>query len=281
MEKRILGKTKEALSIIGFGGIVVAKEEQRSANNYVAEAIDSGVNYFDVAPTYFDAEDKLGLALENKRNGIFLACKTEDRSKTGAESLLHMSLKKLKTDYFDLYQLHAMYTMEDVERVFMPDGAMETFLKAKEKGLIRYIGFSAHSEEVAIALMNRYPFDSMLFPVNWTNIFNSGFGVKALEKAEETGIGRLAIKAMARTSLTEGSNKKYNKSWYEPIDDEELARLALRYTLSKPITAAIPPGEAELFRWALETAKNFKPITTEEEELLKSMSKGVKPLFPL
>jgi predicted aldo/keto reductase-like oxidoreductase len=195
--------------------------------------------------------------------------------------LLHQSLKKLKTDHFDLYQLHAMYTMEDVEKVFMPDGAMETFLNAKKNGLIRYIGFSAHSEEVAIALMNRYPFDSMLLPVNWVNIFISGFGVKALEKAEEIGIGRLAIKAMARTSLSEGAEKKYSKSWYEPIDDEKLASLALRYTLSKSITAAIPPGEAKLFKWALETAKNFKPITAEEEELLREMSKDVKPLFPL
>jgi predicted aldo/keto reductase-like oxidoreductase len=207
MDKRILGKTGEKLSIIGFGGIVVAKEEQRDANYYVAEAIDSGVNYFDVAPTYFDAEDKLGPALESKRNEIFLACKTEDRTKLGAEELLHKSLKKLKTDHFDLYQLHAMYTMEDVEKVFAPDGAMETFLKAKENGLIRYIGFSAHSEEVAIALMNKYEFDSMLIPVNWVNIYNSGFGVKALEKATEMGIGRLAIKAMARTSLVEGVEK--------------------------------------------------------------------------
>jgi predicted aldo/keto reductase-like oxidoreductase len=281
MEQRILGKTNEKLSIIGFGGVVVAKEDQKDANYYVAEAIDNGVNYFDVAPTYFDAEEKLGLALEAKRNKIFLACKTEDRSKSGSEALLHQSLKKLKTDHFDLYQLHAMYTMEDVEKVFMPDGAMETFLNAKKNGLIRYIGFSAHSEEVAIALMNRYPFDSMLLPVNWVNIFISGFGVKALEKAEEIGIGRLAIKAMARTSLSEGAEKKYSKSWYEPIDDEKLASLALRYTLSKSITAAIPPGEAKLFKWALETAKNFKPITAEEEELLREMSKDVKPLFPL
>jgi aryl-alcohol dehydrogenase-like predicted oxidoreductase len=79
MEQRILGKTNEKLSIIGFGGVVVAKEDQKDANYYVAEAIDNGVNYFDVAPTYFDAEEKLGLALEAKRNKIFLACKTEDR----------------------------------------------------------------------------------------------------------------------------------------------------------------------------------------------------------
>jgi predicted aldo/keto reductase-like oxidoreductase len=212
MEKRILGKTGERLSILGFGGIVAAQVNQKDANNYVAEAIDGGVNYFDVAPTYFDAEDRLGPALEGKRNNIFLACKTEDRTKAGSLELLKQSLKKLRTDHFDLYQLHAMKTMEDVERIFASDGAMETFLKARQEGLIRYIGFSAHSEEAALALMDKYDFDSVLFPVNWVNIFNSKFGVKILEKAEEKGIGRLAIKSMAKTHLAEGAETKYPKA---------------------------------------------------------------------
>ena len=153
MEKRILGQTGERLSIVGFGGIIVAEVDQRDANNYVAEAIDAGVNYFDVAPTYFDAEDHLGPALVGKRNEVFLACKTEDRSKKGSEKLLHQSLKKLQTDHFDLYQLHAVSTLEDVDQIFSPDGAMETYIKAKQEGLINHIGFSAHSEEAALALM--------------------------------------------------------------------------------------------------------------------------------
>jgi predicted aldo/keto reductase-like oxidoreductase len=280
MEKRLLGKTGEKLSIIGFGGIVVAEEEQKDANYYVDEAIDSGINYFDVAPTYMDAEDKLGPALVGKRNNIFLACKTEDRTKAGAEILLKQSLKKLKTDHFDLYQLHAMTTLTDVEKVFSADGAMETFLKAKRDGIIRHIGFSAHSEEAALALMERYDFDSILLPVNWVNLFNSGFGKEALKKAEEKGMGRLALKAMARTSYKEGAVKKYSKPWYEPIDDEELAALALRFTLSQSITAAIPPGDAKLFRWALKTARNFTPITEEEIKYLKDTAKDIKSLFP-
>jgi predicted aldo/keto reductase-like oxidoreductase len=280
MEKRLLGKTGEMLSIIGFGGIVVAEEEQKDANYYVDEAIDSGINYFDVAPTYMDAEDKLGPALEGKRNNIFLACKTENRTKAGSEALLKQSLKKLKTDHFDLYQFHAMSTMEDVEKIFSADGAMETFLRAKRDGIIRHIGFSAHSEEVALALMERFDFDSMLLPINWVNFFNSGFGKEALQKAEEKGMGRLAIKAMAKTSLKEGAERKYSKPWYDPVDDEELAALALRFTLSQPITAAIPPGDAKLFRWALKTGRNFTPITEEETNRLRDIAKDIKALFP-
>lgn len=281
MEKRALGKTGEKLSIIGFGGIIVSGETQQDANNYVAEAIDSGVNYFDVAPTYGNAQDKLGPALVGKRNGIFLACKTENRTKDGARKLLEESLKILKTDYFDLYQLHAVTTAEDVEKIFGPNGAFETFLKAKQEGLIKHIGFSAHSEEAAIALMDKFNFDSILFPVNWVNIINSGFGPKIINKAKEKEMGILAIKAMAKTSLEEGVVNKYPKGWYEAIDDKELAILACRYTLSQDVTAAIPPGDIEHFRWAIEAARDFKPVTEEEINVLKEKSKGIKSLFPL
>jgi predicted aldo/keto reductase-like oxidoreductase len=281
MEKRVLGKTAEMLSIVGFGGIIAADEDQRDANNYVAEAIDAGVNYFDVAPTYSNAEDKLGIALEGKRKDLFLACKTENRTKDGAQKLLEQSLRKLKTDYFDLYQFHAVTTAEDVERIFGVNGAMETFQWAKQRGYIKHIGFSAHSEEAALALMENFNFDSILFPVNWVNLIKAGFGVKVLEKAEEKDLGILAIKAMAKTSLKEGAVNKYPKGWYEAIDDKELAQLAYRYTLSKNITSAITPGNIEHFRWALEAVQNFKPVTEDEEKELISRAEQLVPLFPL
>jgi len=279
MEKRPLGNTGEMLSIIGFGGIVAAQVSQRDADDYVAEAIDKGVNYFDVAPTYMDAEERLGPALRGRRSGIFLACKTEKRTKKEARESLERSLKRLETDYFDLFQLHGMGSMEEVEQVFGPDGAMETLIKAQQEGLIKHIGFSAHSEKAAIALMDRYDFTSVLFPLNWVNMFNSGFGKGILKKAEEKGTARLALKAMARTIVKEGDEKKYAKCWYHPIDDKELASLALRYTLSQPITAAIPPGEIELFRWALEAAASFSPITEEETAYLMNKSRDIAPTF--
>jgi predicted aldo/keto reductase-like oxidoreductase len=281
MERRELGKTGERLSIVGFGGIVAAKVTQKEADYYVGEAIDKGINYFDVAPTYYDAEDRMGPAIEGKRQNIFLACKTEDRTKAGARSLLEQSLRKLKTDYFDLYQMHAVTTLEDVEKIFGIDGAMETFLKAKQEGLIKHIGFSAHSEEAALSLMDKFDFESVLFPINWVNIFNSNFGPKVIEKAKGKGMGILALKGMAKTSLSEGKVNKYPKGWYEAIDDKELASVAYRFTLSQTITAAIPPGDIEHLRWAIEAAKDFKPVTAEEIEYLKKNASGLKSLFPL
>ena len=277
--KRQYGNTGEMLSIIGFGGIVVAKTEQNVANNLVAEAIDRGVNYFDVAPSYDDAEDRLGPALVGKRNEIFLACKTTERVGKDAEAELHQSLKKLKTDHFDLYQLHGVNTKADIETALGPKGALEVVLAAQRKGLIRYIGFSSHSVEAALTLMDMFAFDSVLFPLNWAGFFNANFGPQVLEKATAKGMGKLALKAMAHTRWQEGEARTYQKTWYRPIDDGELADLALRFTLSQDITAAIPPGEAKLFRMALDISEDFRPLDDNELARLKSIAQGVTPVF--
>lgn len=280
MEKRELGKTGEMLSIIAFGGIVAAQTEQKDADNYVAEAIDHGINYFDVAPTYMDAEDRLGPALNGKRNDIFLSCKTTMRTRDEARRELEQSLKKLGTDHFDLYQMHGVASVEEAETILGPNGALEAFMKAQQEGLIRYIGFSTHSEEAAILLMDSFNFTSTLFPLNWVNMFNSKFGEKILRKAQEKGVARLALKAMAKTVWPKNADRKYPKCWYQPIDDQELAGLALRYTLSQPVTAAVPPGDIRLFRWALETAENFVPISAEEGDKLRTLAVGLQPIFP-
>ena len=150
IEKRSLGKTGEKISAIGFGGIVVMNATPEQSSNRVAEAIDFGVNYFDVAPTYGDAELKLGPALKPYRKDVFLACKTQERKKEGARKELEQSLKNLKTDHFDLYQLHAVTDLKDVDTIFAKGGAMETFLEARNEGKVKYLGFSAHSVEAAM-----------------------------------------------------------------------------------------------------------------------------------
>lgn len=272
------------LSVIGFGGIVVVGMEQKDANYTVAEAWDAGVNYFDVAPSYWDgeAETKLGEALKPYRKKAFLACKTTMRDAEGAAREMEQSMKRLQTDYFDLYQLHAVTTVEDVEKIFSPQGAMETFLKAKQQGKIRHIGFSAHSVEAALALLDRYPFDSILFPLNFVCIAQGNFGQQVIEKAREKGAARLALKAMAHHPWPDDmklEDRPYKKCWYQPTDQKDLAEKALRFTLSLPVTAAIPPGEERLFRLAISIASEFKPMTEKEQQEFLSSTKGITPLF--
>ena len=123
LPRRRLGRTGEELSIVGFGGIVVLNKEQEHANRSVARAVEEhGINYFDVAPSYGNAEERLGPALEPYRKNSFLACKTTERSAEGAQRELHASLERMRTDYFDLYQLHAIKSLEDVEKAFGPGG---------------------------------------------------------------------------------------------------------------------------------------------------------------
>jgi aryl-alcohol dehydrogenase-like predicted oxidoreductase len=284
MQYRVLGRTGRQLSVIGFGGIVVVGVSQAEANRLVASAIDRGVTYFDVAPSYGngEAEERLGPALEPYRHRVFLACKTQRRDAAGAQEELEQSLRRLRTDYFDLYQLHAMTRLEDVETVLGPGGALETFLKAREQGKVRFIGFSAHSVEAAVELLRRFPFDSVLFPFNFATFWAGNFGPQVIAAAQQAGAGLLALKGMARTRWPEGTTReqrRWSKAWYEPIDDESLAALALRFTLSLPVTAAIPPGHAELWELALRVAQDPQPLTPAEEQRLRALAAQTEPIF--
>jgi len=278
MDRRVLGKTNEKLSIIGFGGMVVANESTKDSANFVSKAIDRGVNYFDVAPTYLNAQEKLGPALETYRSKVFLACKTAMRTKEKATKELYNSLKKLRTDHFDLYQLHGVITIDEVNQIIAPNGALEAFTEAKRKGLIKYIGFSAHTEESALALMELYDFDSILFPFNWVCWLKDNFGPKVLNKAQEKNIGILALKSLAKRIWDKDEEKKWPKCWYAPIDSYKEAYLALRFTLSMPVTAAVSPSHAELLWWACDIADKFKPITKEETRRLKESAKKYNPI---
>jgi aryl-alcohol dehydrogenase-like predicted oxidoreductase len=281
--KRALGKTGEKLSMIGFGGIVVMNEDTGAASNIVAEAVDRGINYFDIAPSYGNAQERLGPALAPYRKNVFLACKTEGRTRDESRKQLEESLRLLKTDHVDLYQFHALTKMKELDTVLGPGGAMETMEAAKKEGKIRYIGFSVHSQETALAALDRYNFDTILFPVNWVLFTQAEFGPKILKRAQEKQMGILALKSMAKTvwPADQKENHPEPKCWYQPAAFPDEASLGLRWTLGHPITAAIPPGDERYFRLAMDVAQNYKPLEAHEEQALLSGGHGVEPIFHL
>ena len=189
----------------------------------------------------------------------------------------------LKTDHVDLYQFHALTKMKELDQVLAPGGAMETMEAAKKEGKIRYVGFSVHSAETAVAALERYPFDTILFPVNWVLFSQANFGPQILKKAQEKGVGILALKAMAKTTWAEGQKKDHPepKCWYQPAAFPDQASLGLRWTLGHPITAAIPPGDEKYFRLAMDVAQNYKPLEPHEEQALLSGGRGLEPIFKL
>ncbi len=284
LARREYGRTGIRLSVIGFGGYMLNGLEQGKANRVVAEAIERGVNYFDVAPTYGDAELRLGPALEPYRKDVFLACKTTKRDRAGAEAELTQSLKRLRTDHVDLYQLHALTKVDkDVDAVFAKGGAMEAFIEAKRSGRARHLGFSAHSEEAALAALERYPFDSILFPVNFACYAKGGFGPRVVAKARARGAAILAIKAMALQRHAKGKGdagrKQYPNCWYQPISDPAEAALALRFALGEPVTSCVPPADASLFELALRLVADLRPLSASEKKGLWARASGLTPVF--
>lgn len=281
MEKRKLGTTGEMLSAVGFGGIVVKDVSPDEASQHVKTAIEErGINYFDVAPTYGNAEERLGPALEPYRNDVFLACKTGKRTAVGAEEELHESLKRLRTDHFDLYQLHAVKTDADVQAILGPNGALETFVKARAQGLVRYLGFSAHSEEAALALIAAFDFDTILFPLNWACWLRNGFGPQVLEAATAKNMGVLALKTLAKRRWRSEEQRRWSKTWYSPVDTFEEAIQAFRFTFTRPITAGTSPGHLELLTWMCDAADVFTPLRLEEEAELARRAQDLEAIFP-
>ena len=282
--QRPFGRADDMLSIIGFGGIIVNDVTPQKSSRFVAEAVDRGVNYFDVAPTYGNAQERLGPALQPYRDKCFLACKTTCRDGEGAAVELKESLRLLQTDHFDLYQLHAITTLEDVEQAFAPGGAMEVFQKAKEQGQVRYLGFSAHSETAAHAAMDRYDFDSILFPMSFPTWIKEEFGPSVHRRAREAGRALLALKAMAHQKWPESlghAERPWKKAWYEPFDDVDKASLGLRFTLNLPVHAMIPPGHWELFSMALQLAQvgALTPLNDNEQQLIREIAVESTPIF--
>lgn len=276
MPMRALGRTGAKISIIGYGGLALNRVDQSAANNSIAMAIDRGVNYFDVAPAYGNAEERMGIALNGKRNKVFLSCKTGKRDKSGAQAELERSLKRLNTDHFDLYQFHHIRSTEETEQALGPGGAMEAFVAAKKKGQVRFLGFTAHTMKAALLAMEKFPFDTVMFPINFMECMKTGFGPPVIEKAVEKGMGILAIKGMYRGLWPEGVERTGKIRWYRPVSDPAEIDLALRFTLSQPAVAtAVTPSDVDLIRLAVAIGPNYRPLTDREVGKLKDLSKSL------
>ena len=274
-----LGKTGINVSAVVFGGIINMDETQQDSNENVAGAAAAGINYFDVAPTYGNSQERLGPALAPYRKNVYLACKTMARDAAGAKVKMEESLRLLQTDYFDVYQLHALSTDADVDEAFGPGGAMETLIRAKEAGIIRHIGFSAHNEDVALRALSLYPFETVLFPMNWALGINRGWGDRLAALIEERGIGLLALKTLVRRKWREGEEKVYPKSWCQPIyGSDALGLAAMKYAVLKGADTLVPPGDTEHLGFMLDHVhKAYSEALTEEEwALLRDEAAGVK-----
>ena len=267
---RVLGRTGEKLTIIGEGGArfhLVPFEEGKAV---VRRAYDLGINYFDMARSYGEgnAEDVYGAVIPEFRKKIFLTTKSGQRTRKGAEAELETSLKRMKTDYVDLWQMHGVNRMEDIKRTFAPGGAIEAFEAAKKAGKCRFIGYSNCRDPQVHVEMLKYAerFDTALMPLHVADSAFSespamSFEKTALPAAVERGVGRFAIKVFGNAFLLRTFS----------VGD------CLRYTLSLPITAA-PLGFCTIGQLEddVRIAQNFKPLSAEEMNTLRARAASGK-----
>jgi predicted aldo/keto reductase-like oxidoreductase len=280
LERRALGQTGEKLSIVAFGGIVLNESTPEQAAQWVRQAFEAGVNHFDVAPEYGSAEIQMGPALAPFRKDVFLSSKTAKRRRSEAATELDRSLQRLRTDHLDLYLLHHVTDMQEVETIFGDDGVIKALEQAKRDGKVRFLGFSAHSVEAALAMMERFAFDAIMFPVNYATWHAGNFGPQVLAKAQEKKLGILALKALAKRPWPQGADRSAHPNcWYEPMTDPDEALMGLRFTLSHPVTTALLPGSQTCQQLGIKLAAKFTPLRPEEVEAMKLKGLAATPLF--
>lgn len=285
LERRALGRTGATLPVIGFGALLLSRKTAKEAAEQVAWAFDHTCDYFDVAPAYGNAQELLGPALKPYRGRSFLSCKTKARDAAGVRKEMEESFRLLETDHFDLYQLHCLMTPEEVKQAAGPGGAIEEILKARQAGKVRFIGFSAHTEEAALAAIKAFEFDSVMFPLNFANWHKTKFGPAVYQAASAKKMGILALKAMCYQAWPKDAPYRaahaYKRNWYEPLVTPEEIGQGLRFTLGLPVTSALSPGFFDLFKTGVECAlRGTAPLTEAEAEALKKKAMASTPLFP-
>lgn len=197
---RTLGKTGREVTIFGLGGEGVLRTHGRAdeAARVIHAALDAGVTYCDTAPAYASSQDYYGASLGERRAGIFLASKTHDRSRDGSLRLLDDSLRRLRTDRLDLWQLHDLRTTGDLDRIFAKGGALEALIEAREAGRVRHVGLTGHHDPaILLEAMRRFSFDTVLVALNAADAHRLSFARAVLPEASRQGMGVIGMKVYA------------------------------------------------------------------------------------
>jgi predicted aldo/keto reductase-like oxidoreductase len=257
--KRPLGNTGEQVSILGLGGEGVLRsfDREKEAVSLIQRAIDLGITYFESARAYAGSESYYGKALEERRKKIFLASKSHERTAEGALKHLEVTLKNMNTNFLDLWVVHDIRSVNDLDLIFGPKGAVKAFETAKRNKLVKWIGVSAHRNSAILSrALDLFPFDTVLLPVNPAECHYRPFLDDILPKAEKKGMGVLGMKVFSRGTCVK-------------IYGIELIEKCLRFALAQPIsTAVVGCDTIEQLEMNVRIARAFQPLTKTEQENL-------------
>jgi len=283
METRRFGRTGHFTTVAILGGAAFGTVDQATADAAMERVIAAGVNHIDIAPSYGNAEDRVGPWIARERKRFFLGCKTTERSREAAAAELRRSLERLHADKFDLYQLHAVKTMEELDAVTARGGALEAAIAARSEGLTRFIGITGHglqSPGVFIEALRRFDFDSVLFPINPRMFANADYRRDAealLRDCHARDVGVMAIKAITKGPW--GDRPKTHTTWYEPFTDAVQIQRAVNFALSQDITGLCTVGDVTVLPSFLDACARFKQMDAAEQEATIAEAMRYEPLF--
>jgi aryl-alcohol dehydrogenase-like predicted oxidoreductase len=266
-----------------FGAAAFWQISQEDADKVMELIIEAGVNHIDVAPSYGQAEIRIGPWMPRERERFFLGCKTTERTKDGAWKEMQESLKRLQTKTFDLYQCHAITTMEELDAITMKGGALEAFVEARREGLTKFIGITGHgpnAPQIYLEALRRFDFDSVMFPLNFVQMANPEFRTYAEEliatcKAKD--LGTMVIKSITKGPW--GEKHHTATTWYEPFEEIDEIQNGVNFALSYEVTGLCTAGDTRVLPRVLEACEKFSRLNTDKmEEMIKS-GKQYEPLF--
>jgi len=283
MEKRRFGRTGHMSTVAILGGAAFKQATQTETDTLMERVIAAGVNHIDVAPSYGVAEERLGPWLSRERARFFLGCKTLERSKEGAITELHHSLERLRVTSFDLYQLHAVTSMDELDRATQTDGALDGIITARGEGLTRFIGITSHGMEapaILLEALHRFDFDSVLFPVNARLYADPTYrrnAEKLIHYCHARDVGIMAIKAVAKAPW--GERPKRYTTWYEPFDDGATIQKMVNFALSQGITGLCTPADLSILPLVLDACAHATPMDEAQQEALIAHAAAYESVF--
>jgi aryl-alcohol dehydrogenase-like predicted oxidoreductase len=283
MKTRRFGRTGHRSTVAIFGAAAFYQVAQAEADAAMEQVIAAGVNHIDVAPSYGLAEERLGPWLARERDRFFLGCKTQERTRESAAAELRRSLERLQVDAFDLYQLHAVNSTEELDQVTGSGGALEAILDAREDELTHFVGITGHGVDapaVFLEALRRFEFDSVLFPLNFVLYANPVYRRNAeelLRQCQARDVGVMIIKSIAKGSW--GDRPKTYNTWYEPFDDAAHLHQAVNFALSQDVTGLCTVADVTLLPLFLEACERFTSMNAAQQEVLVAGAADYEPLF--
>jgi aryl-alcohol dehydrogenase-like predicted oxidoreductase len=283
VEQRRLGRTGHHSSVAILGGAAFAYGDPESTASALSDALAAGVNHLDVAPQYGRAQELLGPLLPDVRHRVFVACKTLRHSADGVRAQLEESLSLLGCEYFDLYQMHAVTDLAELDA---RSDAVEAILAARDEGLCRWVGITGHELTAPAAhleALRRYDLDTVMFPVNpqlWSDPTYRRDAEALLEHADRHDVGVMAIKAVAARPWA--GRERTSETWYEPYTSADEVARGVDFALSTPgLHAFCTPGDTRVLRTALAAAEAHTPMgTAERVEAVHSVA-DEPSIFPM